>query len=378
MRLRAVRAKAALALFLASGMGLPAWAQSADTPAVRPVPRPSADVAALAGPGSASATAPGSVPGAAAADAGVAALRMAPAAVGSSPDPLAQAVLTVDQEAMYRQSAWGQRAERQIAQQSRQVAADNDTAFAALVADEDALTAARATLGADEFRKRAVAFDERVTAVRKERDAARAAVAQTAELDRALFFQAAAPVMTRVMKARGARVVLDQRTVLISDQEIDVTAATIAALDRALGDGAAIVAAAARDGAANPSTAAGDVPVPAQSGALGQRGVGQDGAGQDGAGQDAAVPDAAGQDAAVQGGAVQGGAMQDAAGQGAAGQPAAAAAPAGGAGDPGMSAGVSDAAAPASPARSPDQALGPDAAAPAQGPALSPAGEAGR
>lgn len=175
-----------------------------------------------------------------------------PAAVAPSLGPsartaLAQAILTVDQEAIYRRSRWGQRAEAEIAEQSRKVAADNDTAFAALVADEDALTRARATLDPAEFRRRATAFDERVTAVRQERDDARLALARQADRDRALFFQAAGPVLTSVMEQRGALLVLDQRTVLISAETIDVTAATIAALDAALGDGSDIVAAAIAD-----------------------------------------------------------------------------------------------------------------------------------
>lgn len=172
---------------------------------------------------------------------------VAPALGPSARTALAQAILTVDQEAIYRRSRWGQRAEAEIAEQSRKVAADNDTAFAALVADEDALTRARATLDPAEFRRRATAFDERVTAVRQERDDARLALARQADRDRALFFQAAGPVLTSVMEQRGALLVLDQRTVLISAETIDVTAATIAALDAALGDGSDIVAAAIAD-----------------------------------------------------------------------------------------------------------------------------------
>lgn len=166
-----------------------------------------------------------------------------PSPAPSAADSLRQAVLTVDQEAMYRQSRWGQRAQADLAARSLQVANDNDTAFAALVADEDALTAARPTLAPEEFRRRAAAFDERVTAVRQEREAARTALQAAAERDRALFFQAAAPVMGRVMAAHSALVVLDQHTVLISDQRIDATAEIIAALDAELGDGSAIVAA---------------------------------------------------------------------------------------------------------------------------------------
>lgn len=169
------------------------------------------------------------------------------AAAPSAPQPadapaslaLRQAVLTVDQEALYAGSAWGRRSQAQIEALTAQVSADNDQAFADLSAEEEALTEARATLPPDAFRARATAFDERVTQVRREREAAARSVALTADADRQRFFQAAAPVLGRVMKDRGALLVLDQRTVLFSDASIDVTAAVIARLDAELGDGAA-------------------------------------------------------------------------------------------------------------------------------------------
>ena len=253
-------AAALLSVLAASVLAVPALAQSPDT-AQSPRPRPAqlgqqaeapAAAAADASPAPVTATAAdaealGGPPGAATDPGPPPAnppLRVAPSAGGAAAGALAQAVLTVDQEAIYRQSRWGQRAQQEIAAQSRQVAADNERAFAELVADEDALTAARATLSPDEFRSRATAFDERVTAVRTERDAAREALAAMAERDRAIFFQAAAPVLGRIMSARGALVVLDQRTVLISDERTDITAATVAALDAELGDGSDMVAAA--------------------------------------------------------------------------------------------------------------------------------------
>lgn len=234
-------------------------------PPQSPVPAPLDDAGDLAGPELSRPAAPGPQPAGPAAEGG-APLRVVPPALpaGGATAALGRAVLTVDQEAMYRQSRWGMRVQAELAAQSRQVAADNDRAFADLVADEDALTAARATLSPEEFRQRAARFDERVMAVRAEREAARNALAEMSDLDRALFAQAAAPVLGRLMTARGALVVLDQRTVLIADERIDVTAATIAALDAELGDGREIVAAAlaqarARDEAAGEESA-GDAP----------------------------------------------------------------------------------------------------------------------
>lgn len=177
--------------------------------------------------------------------------RPAPADAGQA---LRQAVLTVDQEALYIESAWGRRAQVELARMSQQVSADNDRIFAELSAAEEELTQARATLSPEEFRARASAFDERVTQVRRERDAAARAIGQAAERDRALFFQAAVPFMGTLMTERGALVVLDQRTVLFSDDRIDMTQALIARLDAELGDGAQII----RGTAAGPEPAGGE------------------------------------------------------------------------------------------------------------------------
>ena len=255
---------AGAAMLLAAVLAaMPALAQ--DVPLSAPAaaaPAPSPDEAGgLAGPDlSPPAPAP---PGQPAPEGGTP-LRVAPPAgpAEGAVQALGRAVLTVDQEAMYRQSRWGLRAQAELAAQSRQVAADNERAFADLVADEDALTAARATLSPDEFRARAARFDERVTAVRAERQAALEALTATADRDRVLFFQVAAPVLGRVMTARGALVVLDQRTVLIADERIDATAATIAALDAELGDGREIIAAAARAQAEAEGRAAEQAPAP--------------------------------------------------------------------------------------------------------------------
>ncbi len=214
--------------------------RTGDAPPAQPVPDApglSDAVSDLAGPAA-------TLPATNAAPPSDARLRLAPSAGGPGAEALAMAVVTVDQEALYRQSRWGMRAQAELAAQSRQVAADNDRAFAALVADEDALTAARARLSPAEFRIRASEFDARVMAIRRERDEAREALSDTAERDRAIFFQAAAPVLGRVMVARGGLVMLDQRMVLIADERIDVTADSIAALNAELGDGREIIAAA--------------------------------------------------------------------------------------------------------------------------------------
>lgn len=146
-------------------------------------------------------------------------------------------VLTVDEEALFSGSAWGRRVKADLDADGAALQAENDRIAEELATEEAALTARRATTDAAEFRRLAEAFDARATEVRRERAQAAADLSAGAEADRAAFYRAALPVMGRMMQERGAVAVLDQRTVFVSLDVIDITAALIGRLDAELGDG---------------------------------------------------------------------------------------------------------------------------------------------
>lgn len=207
-----------------------------------------------------------------------------PAPVQAAPSA---AILTLDQEALYRESLWGKRAQADLEARSRAISAENDRIAAQLEAEDDALTALRATLPEDEFRRRADAFDAKVQKVRQDRDQAGRDLLASADTDRTAFLNAALPVLTDLMRERGAVALLDRRTVLLSIDQIDVTAALIARIDAALGEGPvdAGTVAGQPNAAGDPSNGA-EAPiadpqaggVPARSGtATGQAGAIQDG-----------------------------------------------------------------------------------------------------
>ena len=52
--------------------------------------------------------------------------------------------------------------------------------------------------------------------------------------DRQAFFQAALPIMGKVMQERGALAILDSRAIFLSVRSIDATDEMIAAIDKAL------------------------------------------------------------------------------------------------------------------------------------------------
>lgn len=191
-------------------------------------------------PGS-TATGPGQAPGAAPAAIGGTAASSPPASVAvvaGAPS----GVLTVDQDALYAESLWGKRVQAELDAQSRNVAAENNRIAAALEAEDDALTALRPTLPADEFRRRADAFDARVQQVRQEREQAGRALIDAAEADRTAFLTAALPIFTAIMRERGATVIFDRRTVFLAAETVDATTAMIARIDAELGTGPGLAA----------------------------------------------------------------------------------------------------------------------------------------
>lgn len=149
-----------------------------------------------------------------------------------------QAIVTVDQEALFLRSKWGRRVQQELGSRSRTVAADNERIFNELSAEESAMTELRKTLSAEDFRKRAQAFDTRVTSVRTEREIAARELTTLAEAERQAFFRIVAPLIGQEMRDRGALVALDPRTILFSAESIDVTAQVISMVDQQAGDGA--------------------------------------------------------------------------------------------------------------------------------------------
>lgn len=154
-----------------------------------------------------------------------------------TPAPLASAVLTVNDGALYAGSAWGARVQADLERLSRELAAENDRIYDQLSAEEDELTALRGTVPPADFRARAEAFDARAQAIRAERQAALRALSDHAEAEQRAFFSAAVPVIADVMAERGALVVLDQRMVFVSADAVDVTATLIERIDAEIGAG---------------------------------------------------------------------------------------------------------------------------------------------
>lgn len=183
---------------------------------------------------------------------------VAPLVVPSAEPVQSLPIMTIDQERLFLESAWGQRAQTMIEEQGRALAEENERLADDFLREEQELTELRETLDPEEFRRRADEFDQRVTEVRRERDAAARDFQQLADQERVRFFQVALPILAQMMQEREAVVVLDQRMIFVSAESIDVTDELIARVDAEGGDGADAPPAEREGGPEDPPPGAGN------------------------------------------------------------------------------------------------------------------------
>lgn len=151
---------------------------------------------------------------------------------------VAPALLTLDVDRLFAQSAFGERISRDYNDGRADLATENRRIADALREEELALAASRATMAPDVFRSEADAFDERTQGIRRAQDAKERALDEGLDLGRAQFLEAARPILGQLMVERGASAVLDRRAVLLSLGTIDITDEAIARVNATLGDGA--------------------------------------------------------------------------------------------------------------------------------------------
>lgn len=151
--------------------------------------------------------------------------------------PLASPILTIDQDRLYGESLWGKRAEAAIQAETAALQAENRRIEAGLADEEKALTERRKTAAPDTFRALADDFDQRVTGIRDAQERKLNAIATERDETRQAFFNAALPVMARLLEQRGAVAILDSRAVFVSARSVDATDELRTEIDRVLGAG---------------------------------------------------------------------------------------------------------------------------------------------
>jgi Skp family chaperone for outer membrane proteins len=140
-------------------------------------------------------------------------------------------ILTLDQDILFRESAWGRAAVRQAETDTAALAAENRRIEAALEAEERDLTERRPTLSPEDFAPLAEAFDTKVEDIRTAQDAKSRAITRRLEEDRQRFFEAAVPMLGQLLVDTGAVAILSDTAIIVSLTSIDVTEVAIARMD---------------------------------------------------------------------------------------------------------------------------------------------------
>ena len=142
-------------------------------------------------------------------------------------------VVTVDLERLISETQIGQYLSSQMSEEAQNLQAELDAIEAELSAEEDDLIKKRETLDLDEFRVLAKAFDEKAVRLRQEQQAKIQAITEESSRRRQDLLRSFVPVLSQVMRDRGATVLLDRRNVVLDDRaSVDITDVAIMIIDQ--------------------------------------------------------------------------------------------------------------------------------------------------
>lgn len=155
-----------------------------------------------------------------------------PAAAQDAIAPL----LTLDQDRLFLESDFGKATVERERVATSALEQENRRIEAELVAEEQALTEARATLTPEDFAAKAEAFDAKVERIRSEQDAKARRLTEGRDEDRKAFLEIAVPVLGELLGDKKATAILDKNLVILSLSAVDITNEAIARVNAALAE----------------------------------------------------------------------------------------------------------------------------------------------
>jgi Skp family chaperone for outer membrane proteins len=142
-------------------------------------------------------------------------------------------VVTVDLERLVSETQIGQYLSFQMSEEAQSLQAELDAIEAELSAEEEDLIKKRETLDLNEFRVLAKAFDEKAVRLRQEQQAKIQTINEESSRRRQDLLRSFVPVLSQVMRDRGATVLLDRRSVVLDDRaSVDITDVAIMIIDQ--------------------------------------------------------------------------------------------------------------------------------------------------
>lgn len=146
---------------------------------------------------------------------------------------------TLDQDALFRNSLFGQRVSQEVSDESELLLTKELLLQSELEAEEQSLTVKRKLIGTEEFKKLAEEFDEKVQKIRTETTEARINLSKYSDEERNRFFQIALPTLVLLSEELGLSTLLDHRMVILSLK--DITEVAVDRVNKAIGNGKEII-----------------------------------------------------------------------------------------------------------------------------------------
>ncbi len=142
-------------------------------------------------------------------------------------------ILIVSQEDLFSNSALGKEI-LNLEQHERDVLIEEGRRIGeAFIAEEQRLTEQRDILPPEEFQALADAFDTKVVAARAAQETNDTNLIANIEARRRAFYGVIAPILAQVMQRYNASVIIDRRSALLFDRNLDITREAIEFLDKA-------------------------------------------------------------------------------------------------------------------------------------------------
>jgi len=149
------------------------------------------------------------------------------------PTVFPQPVLVLDQDGLFANSKLGQAMQLIQAEKRTVLLQESRLISDAFVVEEKRLTEIRSEVTAEEFRILSEDFDKRVLAAREEQLSKDVEMQQSIDGQRRRFLIIAAPFLSEIMAKYHASAIIDQRSVLLFNRNLDITLEAIQTLDRA-------------------------------------------------------------------------------------------------------------------------------------------------
>lgn len=148
-------------------------------------------------------------------------------------DIVVNPVVTVDLDRLVNETQIGQYLSFQMGERAQKLQKELDKIEAELSAEEEDLIKQREELELSEFRVLAKAFDEKAVRLRLEQQAKIQALEEEGSKRRQDLLRSFVPVLSQVMRDRGASILLDRRSVVLDDRaSVDITDVAIMIIDQ--------------------------------------------------------------------------------------------------------------------------------------------------